>query len=252
MKNPNRVEERNQSNTPEESLFQAMRRRFETRLALGLLGVLGLFWAILGVAEVLSPGFVGRMDAGILRMFRRGPAMEQLIGPGALEHAMLQLTAMGGSSVVIVWVALLMGFFVLTYRVRYAVLLAFASAGGAALGYTGKYLVQRARPQVVPHLMPETSWSFPSGHATITMVVFMTLAMLLANHCQGRIQKLYVMAAALGLVALVGATRLAMGVHYPTDVLGGWTLGLSWALVTWIVGFAMDAGALQRIGIAGK
>lgn len=236
----------------EEGLFFAMRQRLETRVALGALGGLGVVWVILGVMELARPGFLGRMDVALLRALRQGPEMEHVIGPGAVEHAVLQLTSMGGSSVVIVWVALLMGFFVLTQRARYAVLLGFATAGGAALGYTAKYLVQRARPQVVPHLMAETSWSFPSGHATITMVVFMTLAMLLANYCQGRWAKLYVMAAALGLVVLVGATRLAMGVHYPTDVLGGWTLGLSWALVVWMVGYALDAGALQRIGIAGK
>lgn len=234
------------------SLWGTMRRRLETRLAMGVLLGLVAVWALLGIAELLNPGTVAQMDAGALRFVRQGPELAHLIGPSPVEHAVFQLTSMGGSSVIIVWVAIIMGYFVVSRRLRHAVHLGVATVGGAALGWTGKYLAQRPRPQVVPHLMPETGWSFPSGHATITMVVFMTLAMMLANHCTTRIQKFYVVAAALGLMGLTGGTRLLLGVHYPTDVLAGWTLGLGWALVAWMVGYALENGAASRFGVAGK
>src|SRR5690554_5771355 len=232
-------------------LFRTMRSRFETRVVLGFLALLGLVWAGLGVAEWLNPGFVAGMDATILRSFRQGPELEHVIGPGAVEHAVLQLTSMGGSSVVTAGVGMLMGVFLLTDRLRYTVRLGFAVIGGAALGDTFNYTVPRLRAGIGPHLMPETSWSFPSGHATITAVIFTTLALMLAQHYRGRLQKLYIMSATVTMIVLIGWTRLAMGVHYPTDILGGWTLGLSWALVTWMLGYYLDRGRAARFGIAG-
>src|SRR5204862_596450 len=95
--------------------------------------------------------------------------------------------------------------------------------------------VQRERPIVVPHLREVSTPSFPSGHAMISAVVYLTLGMMLMQTVRGRWTKLYCLICALMMTFLVGVSRIYLGVHYPTDVLAGWMLGLSWALLCWMV-----------------
>ena len=79
------------------------------------------------------------------------------------------------------------------------------------------------------------SLSFPSGHALTSAAVYLTLGALLMRVAQSRLVKFYCMFIAMSATLLVGATRVYLGVHYPTDVVGGWLIGLSWALLCWIV-----------------
>jgi undecaprenyl-diphosphatase len=85
---------------------------------------------------------------------------------------------------------------------------------------------------VVPQLVAETSPSFPSGHAMMSAVIYLTLGTLLAQLCPRWRERTYVLTVAGVLAVLIGLTRLYLGVHYPTDVLAGWTVGLAWALAS--------------------
>jgi undecaprenyl-diphosphatase len=73
--------------------------------------------------------------------------------------------------------------------------------------------------------------------------VYLTLGALLAGYVKGRYTRAYVLAVAMALTALVGASRVYLGVHYPTDVLAGWSVGLMWALLCWTA-----ERVLQRVG----
>jgi undecaprenyl-diphosphatase len=93
----------------------------------------------------------------------------------------------------------------------------------------------RPRPELVSHLVHENSFSFPSGHATMATITYLTLGVLLARVQSRTRMKLYVLAVATFLALLVGFTRVYLGVHWPTDVVAGWCVGAAWALGCWLV-----------------
>lgn len=92
------------------------------------------------------------------------------------------------------------------------------------------------RPRAVEVMNP----SFPSGHAMLSAVVFLTIGVLSAHFAQRKRVKVYVMAAAISVALLIGLTRVYLGVHWPSDVLAGWSLGAAWALACWLAARALE------------
>src|SRR4030095_11507056 len=90
-------------------------------------------------------------------------------------------------------------------------------------------------PALVPHSVVVHTASFPSGHAMMAAVVYLTLGALLARVQPHRRLKSYSLTLAVVLTVLVGLSRLYLGVHWPTDVLAGWIAGAAWALRAWCV-----------------
>ena len=118
---------------------------------------------------------------------------------------------------------------------------------GLVLSTVLKALFNRDRPSLVPHLSEVYTSSFPSGHSMLSAVVYLTLGSLLARLVQHRYLKIYFLVLALLLTFLIGVSRVYMGVHYPTDVLAGWTAGLVWASVCYLVARALQKrGAVER------
>ena len=111
-----------------------------------------------------------------------------------------------------------------------------AVSGGLILSCLLKAYFDRPRPEIVPHLSSVYTSSFPSGHSLMSAIVYLTLGALTAQMVASRRLKFYFLGAALLLTGLVGISRIYMGVHYPTDVLAGWTAGLVWANVCLLVG----------------
>jgi undecaprenyl-diphosphatase len=116
-----------------------------------------------------------------------------------------------------------------------------ATCGGGLILSVLKPWFARPRPSVVPHLVPVQSPSFPSGHSLLSAVVYLTLGALLARVTSDRITRIYLILLAAFLTVSIGLSRVYLGVHYPTDVLGGWVAGFLWALACGIV-----ARELQR------
>ena len=98
----------------------------------------------------------------------------------------------------------------------------------------------RPRPDLVPHGSYVYSSSFPSGHSTLSAAVYLTLAVLISSLEPNRATKRTVFTLAGLLVVGIGFSRVYLGVHWPTDVLAGWSLGGAWALIAWV--------ALLRLG----
>lgn len=110
-----------------------------------------------------------------------------------------------------------------------------APLGGNALVEVAKETVRRARPQLFPSALHVNSYSFPSGHATNSLVFFALLAYLISISAKSRwLQTMSVILAALAVIA-IGLSRIVLGVHYPSDVLGGYALGAAWLSLVFIV-----------------
>jgi undecaprenyl-diphosphatase len=109
------------------------------------------------------------------------------------------------------------------------------AVSGEVVNYAMKSMFARPRPSVVPHLREAFSSSFPSGHAMQSAIIYLTLGAMLMRITESRLTKVYCCTVAMLTTFLVGLSRVWLGVHYPTDVLGGWIVGLFWASLCWLV-----------------
>jgi undecaprenyl-diphosphatase len=192
-------------------------------------------FVFLKLADSVREGETQRVDEWVLRSLRTpaDPAVPK--GPTWLLPVSRNLTALGSVPVLLLFVLAVAGFLALAQRWWHLALVVGASGGGVVLLVILKRVFERPRPTVVPRLMFETSPSFPSGHAMMSAVVFLTLGTLLAQLCSRWRERIYVITVAVVLTVIIGLTRLYLGVHYPSDVLAGWSVGLAWASMTGLV-----------------
>src|SRR5436853_7434203 len=166
---------------------------------------------------------------------RRPDNLAVPIGPPWLHEAGRDITALGGVAVLSGLTLVVAGFLVMRKQYHALWLVLIATFGGLALSTLLKSIIARDRPSVVPHLSYVTTSSFPSGHSMLAAVAYLTLGSLLARLVVEWRVKIYILVVALLVTFLVGVSRVYMGVHYPTDVLAGWAIGLAWALLCGLV-----------------
>ncbi len=149
-----------------------------------------------------------------------------------LDAVMLDMTALGGPSALIMACGFTVGLLLVLGRPRTALFVLAVIVGGELLAEGVKFSVTRPRPETMHPLLPfpPRTWSFPSGHSMNSAVTYLTLAFVAAAPLTGRRGRSYVVSCALVLVFLIGTSRAYLNVHYPTDVLAGWSGGLLWAL----------------------
>jgi undecaprenyl-diphosphatase len=191
-------------------------------------------YSFVELADEVKGGGTQTIDEWILRSLRRPDDLAVPIGPPWLREAALDITALGSWAVLLLVAGAVMGLMFLQRQYGILLLTAFATATGGAASTVLKELLGRDRPSVVPHLREVSSPSFPSGHAMLSAIVFLTLGILLMQSVHGRLAKWYCLLWAFLLTILVGLSRIYLGVHYPTDVLAGWTAGIAWALACWV------------------
>jgi undecaprenyl-diphosphatase len=202
-----------------------------------------VLYGFIELAEEVREGDTQAFDEWVIRSLRKPGDPAVPVGPPWLREVGLDLTALGSFTVLLIFCGAVVGFLLLQRRRRLALLVSVAVLGGMLLNTGLKLVFARERPDIVPHLREVTTPSFPSGHATLSAVVYLTLGALLAGTIKGRYTRAYVLFVAMSLAALVGASRVYLGVHYPTDVLAGWSVGLAWATICWTV-----ERVLQRLG----
>ena len=201
------------------------------------------FVAWLGMRVALQPP--GDFDARILLALRDPGNPAALRGPHWLFAAMRDITALGDTPVITLVTAIVAGFALARRRIAEAAFIAFTVASGAIIDTQLKLAFARPRPGLVPHLVEVTSASFPSGHAMNSAVVCLTIGVLFASHTPDRATRRYAAVVALALTLVIGASRVSLGVHYPTDVIGGWVAGAAWATACLLV-------AARWLGIADR
>jgi len=207
----------------------------ELGLLLGGLTVAASAWLFLLFGRLVTAGRTLAVDDRILLALRTPGDLARPIGPIWVADVARDITALGSTD--LLWLATLavVGFLGLDRRYRAMAFVLVAVMSGWGLSFALKDLFQRTRPSVVPHLMPAYFSSFPSGHSMMAAVVYFTLGSLLSSLVTRRRLKFYFLAMASVLSILVGVSRLVLGVHYPTDVVAGWSAGLAWATLCWVV-----------------
>jgi undecaprenyl-diphosphatase len=187
-------------------------------------------------------------DRAILLAFRNSTDLSDPIGPHWLEIIFRDITSLGGATVLTLMTIAVTGFLLIDAKRGAALLVLGSVIGGVVLSSILKLGIDRPRPDLVVHLVEVQTASFPSGHAMLSAVVYLTLGALLSRVEGPRRIKIYVLSVAVILTLLIGVSRIYLGVHWPTDVLAGWCAGATWAVLCWRV-----ALALQRRGeIEGK
>lgn len=217
-------------------------------VTLALLAVLaGGLWIFAEVASEVVAGDVRVLDERLLLALRDPANPADPLGPRWLQEMGRDLTALGGVAVLTLVTAAAAGFLWLSRRRRSLGFLLVAVAGGQLLSLGLKRWFGRPRPDLVPHGSFVYTASFPSGHAMMSAVTYLTIAALLARVVPGRRMKLFVMAWALAFTGLAGVSRVYLAVHWPTDVVAGWALGASWAVACWLA-----ADWVERRGRGGR
>jgi undecaprenyl-diphosphatase len=203
--------------------------RVASALAAAAIAALGF----LAIALVVAGGEASAFDERVLLAFREPADRDDPIGPPPVEEIARDITGLGGMAVLTGLTLAVVGGFALRRKWHLALYVALAVAGGTLVSSMLKELFDRPRPDLVAHGQEVYSASFPSGHSMLSAVTFLTLGALLAGAQTTRTMRGYVLAIAILLTLAVGASRVYLGVHWPTDVIGGWAAGTAWALACW-------------------
>ncbi len=167
-------------------------------------------------------------------------------GPSWLPKVAADVTALGGGIVLTIVVVIVAGLLIVQRLWLTALAIVASSVSGNIIVELVKLHVARPRPDIVVHLVTVTHMSFPSGHSANSAIVYLTLAGLASQVTQDRATRAYMLVVAILLVGAIGCSRVYLGVHWPSDVLAGWSFGTLWALAWWL------ATARVRSSIGGE
>ena len=215
------------------SAWRLIKSELGLLIALGVVagGVLGF----VALAGAVGEGDTARFDRTVMLALRQAGDPAVPLGPAWLPTVMRDLTALGGVAALTLIVLFTASYLMLVRKRHAALFLLVAVLGGLALSNSLKVLFGRVRPDLVPGAPVELSASFPSGHAMLSAVIYLTLGALLTRVEADPRTRSFFVAVAVTLTLLVGSSRVWLGVHWPTDVLAGWCLGAAWAMLCWAV-----------------
>ena len=209
--------------------------RMERTTLLGVIAAAGVILLFARLADWVADGRTRAFDEWVLLALRTPGNLSDPIGPLWLEEAVRDITALGSTAVLTLMVLAVTGFLVMTRKQHAALVVLVAVVSGVLISQTMKWAYARPRPELVPHGAEVYTASFPSGHAMMSAIVYLTLGALLARTKANPGVRAYVLSVAVTLALLVGTSRVYLGVHWPTDVLAGWVLGGVWALLCLMV-----------------
>jgi len=193
--------------------------------------IFGGVWIFAELADEVLEGETHAFDTAIILALRHPGDLTDPLGPDWLEEMMRDFTALGGVGVLTLVTVVVCGYLLITGKKRSAILVLGSVAGGMLLGSLLKHGFSRPRPELVTHGSYIVTSSFPSGHSMMSAVTYLTLGGLLNRISLKHRVKVYVLLCAVLLTLLVGFSRVYLGVHWPTDVMAGWTIGAAWAFM---------------------
>lgn len=218
-----------------------LRLRLNEAVPLVTLATVSFFaWAFVEIADEVTEGETDSLDRRILLALRDTADLSDPIGPRWFEEVARDVTGLGGHAILTLVTLGALTFLVMTRKTHAALLLLVAVGGGMLLSTALKYGFERPRPDLVPHGTRVYTASFPSGHAMLSAVTYLTLGALLARVQTRRRLKAFLLGIALLVTLMVGLSRVYLGVHWPSDVLAGWCGGAAWASLCWFVSLQLQ------------
>lgn len=215
--------------------------RIDSRILIAFLLLAITSFTFLRLASDVMEGDTLAFDRAILQWLRSASNSSVPAGPHWLLASMIEVTALGGATVLTVFTAIAVGYLAIVKRPAAAVFLTTAIAGGATVSTRLKLGFARSRPEVIAHLVTANSSSFPSGHAMNSAAAYLTLGTLLARTFEDLWVRVYIVGVAIALTLLIGLARVYLGVHWPSDVIAGWCVGAAWAVFCSLVARASTA-----------
>lgn len=199
------------------------------------------------LVDEVQEGDAHAFDEWLLLALRSPGDPGNPVGPWWLQSLFQDITSLGSTTVAALIALAVLGYLLIDGKQAMALLVLVAVAGGAALSSLLKLGFERPRPDLVAHLVDVHTLSFPSSHAMVSAVTYLTLGALLAQ-VQARTRlKAYIVGVAVILTLLIGVSRIYLGVHWPSDVVAGWSAGTAWAIACWVVAVWLQAeGAVER------
>jgi undecaprenyl-diphosphatase len=204
-------------------------RRPDLLLAAAIAGAALVAIAVLKLASEIAEGEIDALDGALLSWMR-----ETMGDVPGLRTVMLDLTALGDFTVLVLVVVAAAGLLLVLREYRLALFLVGETLAGALLVWLLKDVFGRPRPTVVEHWTVFGNASYPSGHAANSAIIYLSLAVLLAGRLPSPASRIYALAVAMLLSFGVGVSRMFLGVHWPSDVLAGWAFGAGWATLCWV------------------
>ncbi|MGL3606949.1 phosphatase PAP2 family protein [Rhizobium sp. G187] len=190
-------------------------------------------YGLFALTDEILEGETRAFDESVLLMLRDASDVGLPIGPAWLTKVVTDITALGGITVLSLLTSLVVVYLILRRSYRTAIFVTVSILGGWAVSSAMKIGIARPRPEVVQHLVEVTDLSFPSGHAMLSAITYLTLGALLSRLEDRRLLRYFFPLVAVFLTLIIGLSRIYLGVHYPTDVLGGWAAGTVWACGSW-------------------
>ena len=182
------------------------------------------FGSFVKITSELLEHEVRGLDSSILH------AVAQMRRPWLTGIAM-DVTALGSLTLVALISAIALFIFLSLKDRPAAWQLLLTSVGAGIWTVITKNVIERPRPEDVTHLVQVSGFSYPSGHSLVSASLYLTIAILAARHLPTTKSRVLVLSLAIVIISLVGLSRVYLGVHYPSDVASGLSLGAAWALL---------------------
>ena len=213
--------------------------------ALGALAIVTLGTVtFVEIADDMTEADGEAFDQMVLRWMQ--PVAGQPRGPWWLHEAAADITSLGGIAVLTLFAVVALGMLLILRKWLSALLLLIGLAGGVALSEGLKALFQRERPPAAFQAVETLNASFPSGHALLSTVFYLTVAVMMTRAFPRRRLKAYVLGVGMVFALMVGLTRVYLGAHWASDVMAGWCVGAAWAMALWLVSYAVERRQTRR------
>ncbi|MFC5344259.1 phosphatase PAP2 family protein [Brevundimonas staleyi] len=207
--------------------------------ALGALAIVTLgIMTFVEIADDMTEADGQAFDQMVLQWMQ--PIAGQPRGPWWLQEAAGDITSLGGIAVLGLFAIVAIGMLLILRKRLSALLLVVGLAGGVALSEGLKAIFERERPPAVYQAVATLNASFPSGHALLSTVFYLSVAVMMTRAFPKKRLKAYVLGVGMVFALMVGLTRVYLGAHWASDVMAGWCVGAAWAMALWLVSYAVE------------